>query len=444
MRDDDSIRGRFKRYVSVSSSLTQLAFKLAKYYYTETPEQGPQRAQEMKAILGELKGPLMKIAQLLATVPDLLPPEFAKELMQLQSLAPPMRGSFVTRRMRGELGENWEQKFQYFNKEPAAAASLGQVHYARTHDGQEVACKLQYPDMLSIVKADLHQLKLFFKALDYYGRAIQSDDIHQEIQDRLLEELDYTLEARHLKLYHLIHQHTPAVTIPQVIDELSTHRLLCMQWLQGRSLLQCIHLPLEERNIIAKRLFHAWYIPFYHYGVIHGDPHLGNYSITDDLSVNILDFGCIRKFPPSFVQGVVNLYHALKDGDEELAVEAYRQWGFDPISKELIQVLNQWAQFLYAPLMEDRVRSIDETKSGIYGREVAGKVYQDLQKIGGVKPPKEFVFMDRAAIGLGSVFLHLKAEINWYEEFQNILNSYNIDTLQKTQKEKFSLLGLKF
>src|SRR5262249_26295989 len=155
-----------------------------------------------------------------------------------------------------------------------------------------------------------------------------------------------------------------------------------------------------SRDRLALNMFRAWYRPFYDYGVIHGDPHLGNYTVRPDLDLNLLDFGCIRIFPPKFVQGVIDLYWALVRGDRDLAVSAYETWGFTGLKREVIDILNEWAACLYSPLMEDRPRLIEETNSTHYGREVAARVHQRLREAGGVTPPREFVFMDRAAIGL--------------------------------------------
>jgi predicted unusual protein kinase regulating ubiquinone biosynthesis (AarF/ABC1/UbiB family) len=196
------------------------------------------------------------------------------------------------------------------------------------------------------------------------------------------------------------------------------------------------------RNRVALNMFRAWYVPFYEYGVIHGDPHLGNYTARPDGSINLLDFGCIRVFPPSFVGGVIDLYRALKTGDEALAVHAYETWGFANLSREMVGVLNQWAAFVYAPLMEDRPRLIEETNSGVYGRNVAEKVHGDLRKAGGVTPPREFVLMDRAAIGLGAVFLHLKAEINWHRLFHDLIGGFDVAALAKRQAAALKSVGL--
>ena len=401
-----------------------------------------KHASELRAALGGLKGPLMKVAQLMSTIPDALPEEYVQELIQLQSNAPSMGWVFVKRRMQSELGPDWQARFASFEREAAAAASLGQVHRATLADGSPVACKLQYPDMDSAVDADLRQLKIVFAIYQRYDKAIDPGDIHKEISARLREELDYDREARHMRLYAHMLRKERHVHVPETIAELSTKRLLTMTWLAGKPMLTAREAPVEMRNRIALNMFHAWYLPFYGYGVIHGDPHLGNYSIRDDGDVNLLDFGAIRVFPPAFVGGVIDLYRALRDGDEALALHAYESWGFKDLSKESIQVLNRWAAFIYAPLMEDRPRRIQETNSGNYGREVAEKVHAELRRIGGVRPPREFVLMDRAAIGLGSVFLHLKAEINWYQLFHDLIRDFDVKALAKRQKAALKEVGL--
>jgi len=390
-----------------------------------------------------LKGPLMKVAQILATIPDAVPKEYAMELAQLQSDAPSMGWPFVKRRMASELGCDWEAKFKSFDHEASAAASLGQVHKATSMDGRELACKLQYPDMLSTVEADLKQLNVVMKVFEFYDRAVSTKKIQEEIADRLREELDYTREAKHMNLFQLMLKDTDSVYVPVVLPELSTDRLLTMTWLQGDKLLSIVDKrSLKDRNAIAINMFRAWYTPFYYYGVIHGDPHLGNYTLRKDNSINLLDFGCIRVFKPELVNGVIMLYNALNDKKPELAVEAYKAWGFTKPTKQLVEILNIWAEFIYAPLLEDKTRPIEETNTGLYGRETANKVHQELRKIGGVEVPREFVFMDRAAIGLGSVFLRLKAEINWYRMFQDLIAHFDEKKLAKNQAIVLKAAGL--
>jgi predicted unusual protein kinase regulating ubiquinone biosynthesis (AarF/ABC1/UbiB family) len=441
----NSLGGRVMRYARVGRAVGGLAARVAGQRYLGLRIDRAEHAAELKTALGGLKGPLMKVAQIMATIPDALPKEYVEELQQLQANAPAMGWPFVKRRMAAELGANWLAKFKSFEHEAAAAASLGQVHRAVSHDGETLACKLQYPDMASAVEADLAQLKIIFSIYERYDRAIHTREIHGEIADRLREELDYELEGRHMALYRRMLAGEKHVHLPEPVPELSTRRLLTMSWIDGKPIMQVLagKPSLELRNRIAYNMFRAWYVPFYEYGVIHGDPHLGNYTTRPNGDVNLLDFGCIRIFEPKFVQGVIDLYYALLNDDRDLAVSAYESWGFKGLSRDVIDVLNRWAHFVYGPLLEDKERRIQDAETGVYGREVAEGVHAELRRLGPVTPPKEFVFMDRAAIGLGSVFMHLKAEINWYRLFHELITGFDVKALDRRQRTALKELGIK-
>ena len=237
--------------------------------------------------------------------------------------------------------------------------------------------------------------------------------------------------------------------VPRVDAELSTERLLTMEWLDGAKLMSFKEAPLETRNRIAVAMFRAWWSPFSHYGVIHGDPHLGNYSIrTRDgegiEGINLLDYGCIRVFPPTFVGGVVDLYEGLRQGDQGRIVHAYETWGFKALSKPLIETLNIWAGFIYGPILDDRVRTVaNGVEPGQYGRREAFQVHQALKKHGGVRVPREFVFMDRAAVGLGAVFLHLRAELNFHAQFNEAIGGFDQAALAGRQQAALRAVGLR-
>ena len=401
-------------------------------------------AEDLRTVLGGLKGPLMKVAQFLSTVPDALPAEYAEELAQLQSNAPPMGWNFVRRRMAGELGPEWRARFADFSQTAEAAASLGQVHRATLPDGRVVACKLQYPDMPSTVEGDLKQLKLAMAVYSRMDNAIQHEEIYKELTERLREELDYEREAAQMRLYGLMLADHPTVHVPAPYPDLSTKRLLTMTWLDGRPLMHRLaeDPDQDERNAIAEALFRAWYVPFYRYGVIHGDPHMGNYQVRPDGSVNLLDFGAIRVFNPIFVRGVIDLFEAVRDNDDAKAHHAYETWGFTDLSNEKMDVLNLWARFLYEPLTQDRVRPIQETDDPQFGRAVAEKVHAGLKRTGGVKPPREFVLMDRSAIGLGGVFLRLRARLNWSKLFHELIADFDEATLAARQQAALAEAGV--
>jgi predicted unusual protein kinase regulating ubiquinone biosynthesis (AarF/ABC1/UbiB family) len=491
--DDEQNRfsARAARYVRVGTGVGAVAARVAGSRLFGLELDRSKNAAELARALGGLKGPIMKAAQLLSTIPEALPPEYARELGQLQSQAPPMGPGFVRRRMQAELGPDWQQKFRSFEAQSSASASLGQVHKAVAHNGRQLAVKLQYPDMQSAVAADLSQLKVVFALHARMDPAVETGEILKEISERLKEELDYELEARHMALYGLIFRDDPLIRVPHLVPELSTKRLLSMGWLEGRRLTDYKGAPEEDRNQIARAMFRAWWYPFSHYGVIHGDPHLGNYNVFEDAlvgpsaahpqpgiaigpsvgdqfagpsgsrsqsaasvayqqqglgrpaGINLLDYGCMRTFRPKFVQGVIDLYRGLEKGDGALIVHAYETWGFTGLSKELIEVLNIWARFIYGPLLDDRVRSIAEgTTPGEYGRREAFTVHEALREKGPVKVPREFVFMDRAAIGLGGVFLHLDARLNYYRIFNETIEGFDLARVAERQKAAFEATGV--
>ena len=429
-----SVFGEIRRLARTSGAVGGIAARLAGARMGLRTNK-TAHAEDLRAILGGLKGPLMKVAQLLSTIPDALPEEYAAELAQLQANAPPMGWSFVRRRMAAELGPNWEARYASFEREAAAAASLGQVHRATLHDGRLVAAKLQYPDMVSTVDADLRQLRVAMALYHRMDNAIQQDEVYKELAERLREELDYSREAAHLRLYRLMLAGRGDVSIPEPVDALSSARLLTMTWLDGMSLQSYLDTgpDLDSRNAVARALFRAWYLPFYRYGVIHGDPHLGNFQVRADEGLNLLDFGAIRIFRPQFVQGVIDLQHAIERDDADQAYHAYQSWGFTDISRETMDVLNEWARFIYEPLLQDRVRPIQESDDPQFGRSVAERVHAGLKRTGGVKPPREFVLMDRSAVGLGSVFLRLKAELNWSQMFRELTADFDEQALAARQ-----------
>ncbi|HOV05234.1 MAG TPA: AarF/ABC1/UbiB kinase family protein, partial [Kaistiaceae bacterium] len=387
------------------------------------------------------------VAQLLATIPDAVPPEYAAELAQLQSDAPPMGWAFVKRRMLAELGAGWQKRFESFEHHPSAAASLGQVHRALSHDGRRLACKLHYPDMESAVEADLKQLQIMLAVHRRMGAVIDTTEIAKEIGARVREELDYAREGQHMALYRDMLADEASVRVPDLVEELSTRRLLTMTWLDGRRLLEFKERPLEERNRLATTMFKAWWHPFSHFGVIHGDPHLGNYTVFEEggeiAGINLLDYGCIRIFPPRFVTGVIELYNGLRHDDRDRIVSAYERWGFKNLTRELIDILNIWARFIYGPLLEDRVRTIAAGVSPAeYGRRQAFEVHRALKEKGPVTVPREFVFMDRAAIGLGGVFLHLGAELNFCRLFNEQIDAYEEAKLAARQHAALEAAGI--
>src|SRR3954453_17631095 len=205
-QERNRLTARARRYASVGANVGGVAARMAGARFLGMDLDRAKNAAELAAALGGLKGPIMKVAQLLATIPEALPPEYITELTKLQSQAPPMGWAFVRRRMQAELGPDWQKKFESFEHHPAAAASLGQVHRARAlrgedSGGSDLACKLQYPDMQSAVEADLQQLQWIFAIHRRMDPVIDTTEIAKEISARVREELDYRRETKHVALY---------------------------------------------------------------------------------------------------------------------------------------------------------------------------------------------------------------------------------------------------
>jgi len=245
---------------------------------------------------------------------------------------------------------------------------------------------------------------------------------------------------------------SPRVRVPRVRKELSTRRLLTLQWVDGEKLLAFESAPSPTRQQLTRLLFEAWWRPFLRYGVIHGDPHLGNYSVVASGegegrqvdALNLYDYGCVRIFPPRFVSGVVELYWALRADDPARVVHAYELWGFRNLSKRTIEAMNIWAGFICGPILEDRARTVaDGVKPGEYGRREIGAVMRALKDEGAnVTVPREFVFMDRAAIGLGAAFLRLGAELNFHRLYEETIDGFSVEAVAARQAEALAAVGL--
>jgi predicted unusual protein kinase regulating ubiquinone biosynthesis (AarF/ABC1/UbiB family) len=218
------LAGRLSRTARVGANLSGAGLTFAAQSLFGGDQGDEKIAKALAAALGKSKGPLMKVAQMLSTVPDLLPEKYAAEFAQLQAEAPAMGWPFVRRRMRAELGGDWQGRFADFGHEASHAASLGQVHAATLHDGRKVACKLQYPDMASAVESDVGQLKTVLGLFKRMDGSIDPTAMVEEITDRLREELDYAREAKHMALYARMLADKEFVQVPEPVEDLSTDR----------------------------------------------------------------------------------------------------------------------------------------------------------------------------------------------------------------------------
>lgn len=367
--------------------------------------------------LGALKGPIMKAAQFLSTIPGAIPTKYADKLISLQTNAPPMNINLVREQIEKELGQNWISYFNSFEENSCSAASLGQVHKAN-YKGKTVACKIQYPSMDKVINADLKIIKFVLNTLYKFQSAIDHSRIFIELEEYLNKELDYELELSNMQRYGDIFKNNDFIIIPKPYPAISTKKFLVMDFIVGNSILDEKY-STDEKHSLAKKLFKSWYYPFYKHGLLHADPHPGNYKISDELKIQLLDFGCIREFEEKSINAVKLLYEGLKHQNVKTQKDAYYELGFEDLT--ITDVLNEWAKLLFGPLLHNKIRPIQPNFNAKHGFETACIVYKKLKAAGGVCPPREFVFMDRVAVCLGGVFMKLKVELNWHEMFEEIL-----------------------
>ena len=305
--------------------------------------------------------------------------------------------------------------------------------------------------MASAVETDLSQLDLLFSLHRRMGAAIDTREIANEIRERVREELDYVREAKVARLYALMLAERPFVRVPRVEQSLSTRRLLTLQWLDGEPLTafekRAAGGAQRHRGRPLRRVVAA--VP-----ALWRDPRR---SASRQLcrrrgrqgrrargrGVNLFDYGCVRIFPPRFVRGVVELYLALPRNDEARLAEAYAMWGFPKLTRGTFEAMNIWARFICGPILDDRVRTAaDGVSPAEYGRREIGRSCGRLRaEGGGLVIPREFVFLERATIGLGGAFLRLGARLNFHRIYEDAIADFDETAVAKRQAEGLGRWG---
>lgn len=371
----------------------------------------------------QLRGAFMKLVQMLSMRKDLLPAEALDLLKTTQSGVPPMDYGLITRQVRRELGKRPDQLFARFEAEAFAAASLGQVHRARLNDGREVAVKIQYPGIAATVEQDLKNLKLLLRALqaiagDLMGHKIDTRSIHAELAERLREELDYLIEARHIAEFARLLADDRQVMVPTVIPELSSRRVLTMTYLDGYRLSDLFgpEVDREIREWVARKYYGLVWRQLLEFGVLHTDPHPGNYLVTYHPRLGILDFGSIRHFPEPIRRAALDIAHAFADRDDDAMGRGMVRFGYldrkqDPAP--MVQVLH----ILFEPILVDRPFHPSEYDAVAKTAQVSELAVKHQL----YKSPPHGIFLLRALIGLDGIMRGLGIRANYRALFKECL-----------------------
>jgi predicted unusual protein kinase regulating ubiquinone biosynthesis (AarF/ABC1/UbiB family) len=371
-----------------------------------------QTAEDVATTLGAMKGVLMKIGQMASYVDDGLSPAVRRTLSRLQDSVPPMSAELAAGVVREELGLPPEEAFARWDPEPIAAASIGQVHRALTHDGRAVAVKVQYPGIAETIAADLGNVALLRRMLRITAPAQDVDALIAELRDRVLEELDYRREAENQRLVAAYYDGHPTILVPKIIDELSTRRLVTSELADGARFAELAHWSQQERDLAAETIYRFTFRSLYDVHAFNGDPHPGNYLFHGGGRVTFLDFGLVKHFSEKELRPLVDMVRYLcveqdPEGFRAAMVDAGFLRADAPLSTET--VVDHMAVFY------DTVRTPGpRTMTGDYASSVVRRFFDVRSPLAQwVSVPRSYVILQRINLGLFAILGELTATADW-------------------------------
>ncbi|MFL1454742.1 ABC1 kinase family protein [Marinobacter sp. GN3S48] len=400
--------GRFFRLAGMTASVAgQYAGQRARRLFRTENDEGAQSesytrmADQIADTLGELKGAVMKVGQIASQTQDFLPKEFSDALERLQKEAPPMPFDVIVAQVESELGKPVPELFEYLQETPYAAASIGQVHRARLHDGTDVIVKVQYPGVDESCDSDLKQLRLALKLGGLLKMPKEHvDQLFGEIRVRLKEELDYENEARNLEEFREFHAKDDWIIIPRVFDSHSSRRVLTMELVEGDHInaITPVKYSQDTINLIGHRIFTMMADQLFRFQCIHGDPHAGNFAYRPDGSIILYDFGCVKKLKPEIVEAYRKALVSALDEDYAALDHHLIALGARVESQPAVDeaYYAMWRDILIVPFNQSE--PYDFAESDIH-KQVAAKTTTVFKYLDYFKPPVESIFIDRMIAG---------------------------------------------
>ncbi len=383
---------------------------------TELDRQFQMRtAQDVTNELGNMKGALMKLGQMASYVDTGLPDHVRDTLSSLQSDAPPMSQELAADTVERELGAPPETLFETWDPDPIAAASIGQVHRAITRDGQAVAVKIQYPGVAKAVSSDLGNADWLLRSMGAAFPGLQPGPVADEIKARLIEELDYGIEADNQEHFASFFDGHPFVHVPRIRRDLSNRRVLTSELAIGEPFSAVRQWSPEERNLTAETLFRFSFGCIYRRNAFNGDPHPGNYLFRPGGQVTFLDFGLVKRFTDAETQMFQALLQTMvvdRDipGFRNVITDAGLLVPDAPFSNDEI---NDYFSYFYRYVLEDKPTTIDDA----YAADGVGQLFDASGPHGSLMKalniPPSFVVLQRITLGLMGLFAQLHATANW-------------------------------
>jgi predicted unusual protein kinase regulating ubiquinone biosynthesis (AarF/ABC1/UbiB family) len=422
----DVTSGRFKRLLRVGALGASVGASTALRKVSKAVRPGrreadsadgvfrSRQAEKVLKVLGEMKGATMKVGQILSSDPDLIPPEFVEKLTELQRDAPPMTYRTVQEIIEAAFDTPLSDIFETFEPKPVGSASIGQVHHARLRTGEEVAVKVQYPGICDTLESDLRNLTSLLTLARVVADRERVEAYNHEVRAALEQEMDYEGEASRLAHFHSVFSHLPGVTCPKPYPEWTKKNVLTMSFVHGAKLDDALE-AMERgpgRDVILTRWceLYSWMLHELH--ELHADPHPGNFILTADNQLAVLDFGCVKRCDPRAADGILDILDACWQGDDARITTIYKQLGFgrtgcdesvfDPT------LLRAYHELCLAPFMRDEPFDFGQWEMR---RAMQGFMLENPAVIKLV-PPAEFLLMFRVLGGIKGLLNKLDARIN--------------------------------
>ena len=372
-------------------------------------------AEALAETMGQMKGAIMKMGQMMSFVTDAIPVEDRAALQTLQAQAPPMDVALLRDVAERELGMPLERAFAQFDETPLASASIGQVHRAVLPTGERVVVKIQYPGVAEAIAADLKNVGVLYRMVALFYPALDPKPVVEELRTRVAEELDYAREAANQNAFRELYRDHPYIRIPKVFASHSTARVLTSENVEGRTFADILELDKHTRDHYAEVLWRFVFGSIIEHGVFNGDPHPGNYIFADDGQIVFLDFGCIKYFPDEMLSNWSTLVrcfldHRLVDFRDQTVT-----LGFINQDSELsAELMRDYFGYFYQPIDGDR----EYTFTPEYNAQSMAMVFKPEGKFKGMQAklnmPADFLFVNRIQWGVYSILAQLGATGNWH------------------------------
>jgi predicted unusual protein kinase regulating ubiquinone biosynthesis (AarF/ABC1/UbiB family) len=422
---------RLRRAAKTTGALAPGTFRLATSLATSAARD-PEKAAELLAkrheeladevvdALSSLRGGAMKIGQMASFIDvDFIPPEYRDtyqaKLAALRDSAPPMSWKQVRSVMEDEWGEAPESVLEDLEQDAAAAASIGQVHRGRLADGRTVAIKVQYPEIADALEADLGTAAILARLGKAIAPGVDPDLIMDEIRERILEELDYELEAQNQRAFARAYRGHPFAHVPDVVTSLSVRRVLVSEWVDGRPFPEMLDMPAEQRGRIGEMIFRFFYGSLHWLGRFNVDAHPGNYLLLDDGRMAFLDFGSVKEVDAARLRMGIRLLMAATEPDDEAVIDVLRELGYvrpgaNPNAALLaaqVRVPNEW-------FLTDTEFTVDRAYVARLMAVQAEINAETLRLARTISLPAEDLMLNRMGIGVVAVLGQLGVTRNWH------------------------------